>query len=52
MKVFVTIDALGCSEEAEIDISDPSMIDWEVERFVHDQVSYDYEVIEEEEDEE
>jgi len=42
MKGLVTIDALGCLEETEIEISVPS--------FVHGQVSYDYEVLEEDDD--
>jgi len=52
MKVLVTIDALGCLEETEIENSAPSRIDWEVERFVYDQVSYGYEVLEEDDDSE
>ncbi|EOQ04921.1 hypothetical protein [Bacillus cereus] len=51
MKVIVWMEAFGVSEEEEIEISDPSMLDWEIERFVTEQISYSYEVIEEDEEE-
>lgn len=51
MKVLVTIDALGCSQEEEIEIDNPDMVDWEVKQYVESQVSYEYDVVEEDVDE-
>ncbi|WP_454432477.1 hypothetical protein [Bacillus thuringiensis] len=47
--MIVRIGAFGTSVQEEFEISDSSMVDWEVEIFAG-QISYGYEAIEEDEE--
>ncbi|HFK1685254.1 hypothetical protein [Bacillus sp. SRB1LM] len=53
VRVLVTMEAFGTTVEEEIEVKNTEMIDWEIEELIKEAVSYDYEVIDEtEEDEE
>ncbi|MBK5435269.1 hypothetical protein [Bacillus sp. TH25] len=47
MKVVVTMNSFGVTTSEEIEINDPEKVDREVEQYVREQISYDYEIVEE-----
>ncbi|WP_242224497.1 hypothetical protein [Bacillus cereus group sp. BfR-BA-01380] len=50
MKVLVTIDVFGTSVDEEFEVDNIETIDLEIEEYVRSEISYDYEIIEEDEE--